>query len=76
LYVVNDFGRKNLYRNNGDGTFADVAKEAGVEDVGAGMSVSWLDFDRDGRQDLYVADNVDGGGVAGFHAGNISEECE
>jgi tetratricopeptide (TPR) repeat protein len=56
LYVVNDFGRKNLYRNNGDGTFTDVAKEAGVEDVGAGMSVSWLDFDGDGRQDLYVAD--------------------
>jgi tetratricopeptide (TPR) repeat protein len=56
LYVVNDFGRKNLYRNNGDGTFTDVAKEAGVEDVGAGMSASWLDFDGDGRQDLYVAD--------------------
>src|SRR5579883_2297515 len=33
LYVVNDFGRKNLYRNNGDGTFRDVAAEAGVEDV-------------------------------------------
>jgi tetratricopeptide (TPR) repeat protein len=56
LYVVNDFGRKNLYRNNGDGTFADVAREAGVEDVGAGMSVTWLDFDKDGREDLYVAD--------------------
>ena len=56
LYVVNDFGRKNLYKNNGDGTFTDVAKEAGVEDVGAGMSVCWLDFDGDGRQDLYVAD--------------------
>jgi tetratricopeptide (TPR) repeat protein len=56
LYVVNDFGRKNLYRNNGDGTFTDVAKDASVEDVGAGMSVSWMDFDGDGRQDLYVAD--------------------
>jgi len=56
LYVVNDFGRKNLYKNNADGTFTDVAKEAGVEDVGAGMSVSWLDYDGDGRQDLYVAD--------------------
>lgn len=56
LYVVNDFGRKNLYRNNGDGTFTDVAKEAGVEDIGAGMSVCWLDYDDDGRQDLYVAD--------------------
>jgi tetratricopeptide (TPR) repeat protein len=56
LYVVNDFGRKNLFKNNGDGTFTDVAKEAGVEDVGAGMSASWQDFDQDGRQDLYVAD--------------------
>lgn len=56
LYVVNDFGRKNLYRNNGDGTFTDVAREAGVEDVGAGMSVCWFDYDNDGRQDLYVAD--------------------
>ena len=54
LYVVNDFGRKNLYRNNGDGTFTDVAAELGVEDVGAGMSVSWLDYDRDGAPDLYV----------------------
>jgi tetratricopeptide (TPR) repeat protein len=55
LYVVNDFGRKNLYRNNGDGTFTDVAAEAGVEDVGAGMSVSWLDYDNNGASDLYVA---------------------
>jgi tetratricopeptide (TPR) repeat protein len=55
LYVVNDFGRKNLYRNNGDGTFTDVAAEAGVEDVGAGMSVCWLDYDNDGSDDLYVA---------------------
>jgi tetratricopeptide (TPR) repeat protein/peroxiredoxin len=56
LYVVNDFGRKNLYRNNGDGTFADVACRAGVEDVGAGMSVCWFDYDNDGKQDLYVSD--------------------
>ena len=55
LYVVNDFGRKNLYRNNGDGTFTDVAAQAGVADAGAGMSVSWLDFDNDGAQDLYSA---------------------
>ena len=56
LYVVNDFGRKNLYRNNGNGTFTDVAAEAGVQDTGAGMSVSWLDDDNDGAPDLYVAD--------------------
>jgi len=55
LYVVNDFGRKNLYRNNGDGTFTDIAPQAGVEDVGAGMSVCWFDYDNDGIEDLYVA---------------------
>ena len=55
LYVVNDFGRKNLYRNNGNGTFTDIAVQAGVEDVGAGMSICWLDYDNDGREDLYIA---------------------
>ncbi len=55
LYVVNDFGGKNLYRNNGDRTFTDVAPQASVEDIGAGMSVSWLDYDNDGAEDLYVA---------------------
>ena len=54
LYVANDFGRNNLYRNNGDGSFSDVAPELGVEDVGAGMSASWFDYDRDGILDLYV----------------------
>ncbi len=54
LYVVNDFGRKNLYRNRGNGTFTDVAAELTAEDIGAGMSASWLDFDNDGSPDLYV----------------------
>jgi tetratricopeptide (TPR) repeat protein/peroxiredoxin len=55
LYVANDFGRKNLYRSNGDGTFSDVAAKAGVEDYGPGMSTCWMDMDNDGRPDLYVA---------------------
>jgi tetratricopeptide (TPR) repeat protein len=55
LYVVNDFGRNNLYRNNGDGTFAAVSEEAGANDVGAGMSASWFDFDDDGKPDIYAA---------------------
>ena len=55
LYVVNDFGLKSLYRNNGDGTFTDVERQAGVEDPGAGMSVCWWDYDNDGLPDLYVA---------------------
>jgi len=55
LYVVNDFGRNNLYRNNGDGTFRVISGEARVDDVGAGMSACWLDYDNDGRQDIYAA---------------------
>ena len=55
LYVANDFGRKNLYRSNGDGTFTDVASKAGVEDYGPGMSTCWVDGDNDGLQDLYIA---------------------
>jgi Flp pilus assembly protein TadD/peroxiredoxin len=55
LYVANDFGRANLYRNNGDGTFAAVSSEAHVDDAGAGMSASWSDFDNDGKQDIYAA---------------------
>jgi Flp pilus assembly protein TadD/peroxiredoxin len=55
LYVANDFGRNNLYRNDGNGKFTSVSTEAGVEDVGAGMSASWFDFDNDGKQDVYVA---------------------
>jgi Flp pilus assembly protein TadD/cytochrome oxidase Cu insertion factor (SCO1/SenC/PrrC family) len=55
LYVANDFGRSNLYRNNGDGTFATVSQEAGVNVPGAGMSACWCDFDNDGKQDVYVS---------------------
>ncbi len=55
LYVANDFGRSNLYRNNGDGTFTDVSADTHVEDVGAGMSACWSDFDNDGNQDIYAA---------------------
>jgi len=53
LYVANDFGRNNLYRNDG-GRFVDVAPFAGVEDSASGMSVSWGDYDGDGLLDLYV----------------------
>ncbi len=55
LYVANDFGRNNLYRNNGDGTFVEAAGELGVEDLGAGMSAAWGDYDNDGDLDLYTA---------------------
>jgi tetratricopeptide (TPR) repeat protein/thiol-disulfide isomerase/thioredoxin len=63
LYVANDFGRSTLYRNRGDGTFSSVATEAGVEGAGAGMSASWLDFDNDGNQDIYVANMWSAAGI-------------
>ncbi|MCA9199599.1 MAG: VCBS repeat-containing protein [Planctomycetales bacterium] len=53
LYVANDFGRNNLYRNDG-GKFQDIANQANVEDHASGMSVAWADYDRDGHMDLYV----------------------
>lgn len=63
LYVANDFGRNNLYRNNGDGTFTTVSTEAGVEDVGAGMSACWFDYDGDGRQDIYAGNMWSSAGI-------------
>jgi hypothetical protein len=59
LYVVNDFGRKNLYRNNGDGTFTDVTHETGLDAFfGKGMSVSFADYDHDGYVDAFVANDT------------------
>lgn len=54
LFVANDFGSSQLYRNRGDGTFQDVSEEAHIESVGAGMGCCWADFDNDGHQDIYV----------------------
>ena len=53
LYVANDFGQNNLYRND-QGRFIDVAAAMNVEDIGSGMSVSWGDVNGDGWMDLYV----------------------
>ena len=53
IYVTN-YGPNFLYRNEGDGTFIDVAAELGVDcPVWTGGS-SFADFDRDGVLDLYV----------------------
>ena len=50
-----------LYRNNGDGTFADVSAESGVrQHVGSGMGVVAADYDRDGDTDVFVLNDVDG----------------
>ncbi|HYY59391.1 MAG TPA: CRTAC1 family protein [Pyrinomonadaceae bacterium] len=49
----------SLYHNNGDGTFTEVSKKAGVDDPDGyfGMGVICSDFDEDGFTDIYVADD-------------------
>jgi hypothetical protein len=51
------WGRNTLYRNNGDGTFHDVTKEAGLLNPHArfGSGCAFVDYDRDGRLDLFVS---------------------
>ena len=50
-------GRHSLYRNNGDGTFTDVTKQAGIAAAteSYGMTVVTADFDEDGWPDIFVA---------------------
>ncbi len=46
-----------LYRNNGDGTFTDVAEAVGVNSDSPSLEAVWTDFDRDGDLDLYVCND-------------------
>jgi hypothetical protein len=60
LYVTS-WGQNRLYRNNGDGTFSDVTREAGLVDPRRrwGAGCAFLDYDRDGRLDLFAANYID-----------------
>src|SRR5436309_933423 len=57
---VSYWGRNVLYHNNGDGSFSDVSQKAGV--IGSagrwGAGCCFLDYDRDGQLDLFVANYV------------------
>jgi hypothetical protein len=60
LYIGNETHEQldapcQLFRNNGDGTFTDVAEQAGVLNRRFAKSVSWGDYDADGDPDLYVS---------------------
>ncbi|MGK0203119.1 MAG: hypothetical protein ACI9S9_002193 [Planctomycetota bacterium] len=46
-----------LFRNDGYAKFVDVTEESGLKDAGNGLSVVWWDFDNDGHQDIYVAND-------------------
>lgn len=61
FYAVNssEGGRNALYRNQGDGTFKDVAQEVGLADVnrrdtGVSMGAVWADYDNDGFEDVFL----------------------
>jgi hypothetical protein len=54
LYVSNDFGRNNLYINDGEGHFTDQAIALGADDIGAAMGISISDYDMDGDSDILV----------------------
>jgi enediyne biosynthesis protein E4 len=48
-----------LFHNNGNGTFTEVSKTAGVDDPSGyyGMGTVWVDFNNSGRPDIYVAND-------------------
>ncbi len=54
---ISGWPQNTLYRNNGDGTFTDVTEKAGLLHAGNrwGTGCTWVDYDRDGRLDLFVS---------------------
>ena len=58
---VSYFGKNVLYHNNGDGTFTDVTDKAGVGGNGKRWNTgcAFVDYDRDGKLDLFVANYID-----------------
>jgi enediyne biosynthesis protein E4 len=56
---VTGFGQNHLFHNNGNGTFTDVTKKAGLSETkDLSTGAGWVDYDRDGRLDLLVANYV------------------
>jgi hypothetical protein len=58
VFITTVLGPNVLYRNNGNGTFTDVTREARVGDTRWSTGCAFGDFDRDGNVDLYVANYV------------------
>jgi hypothetical protein len=64
------FGKNVLYHNNGNGTFTDVSEKAGVAGSGKrwDSGCAFVDYDRDGKLDLFVANYIDLDLAAGIGA--------
>jgi hypothetical protein len=58
LFVTSTRGGNVLFRNNGDGTFKDVTKEAGLEHVGHSQTAVFFDYDNDGFLDLFLTNTA------------------
>jgi len=77
LYVSNLGSDNRLYRNNGDGTFVDVAQQVGVTGPIKSFPIWFWDFDNDGILDLYVSTySADFGGLAEFVANRLGLPIE
>jgi hypothetical protein len=64
------WGQNVLYRNNGDGTFTDVTREAGLlRPARWGTGCTFVDYDRDGNLDLFIANYVV------FDPGTVPQQC-
>lgn len=60
-FFITNYDADLLWRNNGDGTFTNVAEAVGVANEGVGWYASFVDYDNDGFRDLYVVNgDVDG----------------
>jgi len=57
LFYTRNGAGNSLWRNDGDWRFTDVTEEAGVREGGLTLAVAWADYDEDGDQDLYVAND-------------------
>lgn len=56
---ITAYGQSHLFHNNGNGTFTDVTKKAGLWGPNEfSTGAAWVDYDRDGRLDLLVANYV------------------
>ncbi len=54
LYVINDAGANNFFRNLGNDRFEEITQQVGLSDIGDGMGVDVGDYNLDGHFDIYV----------------------